>query len=142
MKITRRKFLSAIPVVAGTVLRLNVRASDLDDGLPPLPNDVLVNLGWDSFYPFITTDFTFGTGRSAVSLKLISMENTAPANLRPKAGQECFTLKFQGPFNRPLTQNTYRVNHFNLGDFGLFITNGGRRRREQYYIAVINRITG
>jgi hypothetical protein len=49
-------------------------------------------------------------------------------------------MRFQGPYDNVLSQNTYSVNHFNLGDFDLFITDGGRKGREQYYTAVINRL--
>ena len=53
---------------------------------------------------------------------------------------ENFVMKFQGPFDQVLEQGTYKVSHFRLGDFDLFITNGGRVGKEQYYVAVINRI--
>ena len=90
--------------------------------------------------PFINTDFTFGEGTGAVSLKLLDMTDTKPEGLKVAKGQECFIMKFQGPYQQPLKQGTYHVNHFNLGDFDLFITDGGRVKRTQYYIAVINRI--
>ena len=144
-KISRRNFLGAVPVVAGAVLQFNGIAM----GQKPervakaiLEVDALARLTWDSFYPFIYTDFTFGRGYNAVSLKLVAMTDSQPVGRKRKnASQENFVMKFQGPYNQLLEQGTYQVNHFNLGDFDLFITNGGRVRREQYYIAVINRVT-
>lgn len=146
MKLTRRNFLAAAPLAIGAVLQFNGVAfgqKAIRGGLFTVPNlsgDALARLTWDSFLPFVNTDFTFGEGSNAVSLKLVELTDTKPAGKRVRRGQESFMLRFQGPFNRPLTDRTYSVNHFNLGDFELFITNGGRVKREQYYVAVINRI--
>lgn len=145
MKITRRTFLAAAPLAAGAVLQFNgVALGQKADGglfaIPDLTGDALSRLTWDSFLPFTNTDFTFGEGGNAVSLRLVDMKDARPAGRRYRKGQESFTLKFQGPFDRPLTDKTYRVNHFNLGDFDLFITNSGRVKRNQYYVAVFNRI--
>ena len=145
MKLTRRKFLAAAPVAIGAVLQFNGVALGQKSGsglfaIPDLSGDALSRLTWDSFLPFVNTDFTFGEGSNAVSLKLVEIKDSRPMGRRYRKGQESFTLKFQGPFDKPLTDRTYRINHFNLGDFDLFITDGGRVKREQYYIAVINRI--
>lgn len=143
MEISRRKFILAAPIVAGAVLQFSgVAAGQSAAPMRPVAvADRLSRLSWDSFYPFIHTDFTFGQGGNAVSLKLVSMTDTKPAGFSGGPGHECFVMRFLGPFDRPLKEGTYRVNHFNLGDFDLFITDGGRVKREQYYTAVINRIT-
>lgn len=145
MKLTRRNFLAAAPLAIGAVLQFNGVALGQKSGsglfaIPVLTGDALSRLTWDSFLPFVNTDFTFGEGSNAVSLRLVDMTDTKPAGKRVRRGQESFVLKFQGPFNQPLTAKTYRVSHFNLGDFDLFITDGGRVKRQQYYTAVINRI--
>ena len=36
---------------------------------------------------------------------------------------------------------TFKVNHFNLGDFDLFITAAGQKGRLNVYTAVVNRVT-
>jgi len=146
MNITRRKFLEAASLTIGGVLALKggVAGQRMDRGglfaIPDLTGDALSQLTWDSFLPFVNTDFTFGEGRNAVSLRLVDIKDARPTGRRYSKGQENFTLKFQGPFDRPLTDKTYQVNHFNLGDFEMFITNGGRVKRNQYYVAVFNRI--
>lgn len=147
MRLTRRKFLVTGPLAAGAVLQLNGVALGQRKNIglfqvPDLTGDALSRLTWDSFYPFIHTDFTFGQGANSVSLKLVSMHDSRlPGQKSGRSrGKECFVLKFQGPFDRPLKQGTYRVDHFNLGDFDLFITDGGLNKREQYYTAVVNRI--
>lgn len=145
MKISRRNFLAAAPLAIGAILQFNgtTLGQSAGRGLFAIPKgaaDGLSRLSWSSFYPFQYTDFTFGHGGNAVSLKLIGMKDTKPEGMRVGKGQECFVLRFQGPFDRPLPQGTYEVNHFNLGDFDLFITDGGRVKRDQTYIAVVNRI--
>lgn len=143
MNISRRKFLVAAPVVAGAVLQFQgIAFGQISDKirLPPVGIDALSKLTWDSFYQFINTDFTFGHGGNAVSLRLTAMTDSIPFTVKRRKGQECFVMKFQGPFNPPLRQETYQVNHFALGDFDLFITDGGRVKRGQFYIAIINRI--
>lgn len=145
MNISRRKFLAAAPVVAGAVLQLQGTAlgqrgstTKLSAELPDA--DALSRLEWDSFYPFINTEFNFGTGGKAASLTLISMKDTGPEGSAKGTAPKCFVMKFQGPYYQPLAEKTYNVNHFNLGDFDLFITDGGRAGRVQTYNAVINRI--
>src|SRR5688500_7341375 len=119
MKLTRRKFLAAAPVVAGAVLQFQTAAVGQDRRifLAPLGTDALSRLDWDSFYQFIYTDFTFGDGGNAVPLRLLSMTDSAPATSKRRGRHDCFVMKFQGPFDRPLAQGTYRVNHFSIGDF-------------------------
>jgi hypothetical protein len=143
MKISRRKFLAATPVVAGTVLLVSGSAlGQSRDGGALLATDGLMRFSWDSFYPFINTDFTFGEGHDAVTLKLVDMTDSRSSLVQRRNGQENFVMRFQGARSKLLSQGTYRVNHFNLGDFDLFITEGGRSRKVQYYIAVINRVIG
>jgi hypothetical protein len=151
MKITRRTFLGVAPLAGGALVLLNksvlgqLNQSELGqnaqrDPLPVYSGDTLAKFSWDSFYPFIYTDFTFGEGYNAVPLTLVDMTDSRPFVRARKTSQENFVMKFRGPRDRVLTTGTYRVNHFSLGDFDLFITDGGRVSRQQYYVAVINRV--
>ena len=146
MKISRRKFLVGAPIVAGVMTQFNGTAlgqRDVASKIRPfIGGGGLARLNWDSFYQFIHTDFSFGQGYNSVSLKLVDMADSRPdtSSRRKTRMSENFVMKFQGPFDQELTQGTYRVNHFNLGDFDLFITDGGRVGKEQYYNAVINRV--
>ena len=140
MKLSRRKFMVASPITAGAVLTLGGDAAARALGESPIFADRLSQLGWQSFLPFVNTDFTFGQGGNAVVLRLVDIKDLRTTETRGTAGQECFALRFQGPFDRVLSETTHKVNHFNLGDFDLFITDGGRQGREQFYTAVINRI--
>ncbi len=142
-KVTRRKFIgtavAASAVVASGDNVIGQIATIATDGLG---KDSLSKLGWDAFLPFVNTDFTFGQGLNAVVLRLVDISDSRPLGSKArKAGQENFVLKFTGPGRSPLKSGTYAVNHFNLGDFSLFITAAGQRGRLNVYTAVINRVT-
>lgn len=148
MNISRRKFIEAAPLVAGAVLGLKNLAfgqrAASRGGLFAIPAgaDSLSKLSWASFYPYQNTEFLFHSDGRDVPLVLESMVDTKPLNLERinvKKG-ETFILRFTGPGKMPLKQGTYNVNHFMLGDFQLFITEGGQAKRNNYYIAVFNRV--
>lgn len=136
MKITRRKFIAAAPLAAGAILYMDRPAI----GQTGPTGDSLSKLGWSSFLPFVGTDFSFGgIGVPEGVLRLTDIEDTRPPGpMRRRAG-ECFVLTFSGPANTPLVQGTYEVNHFNLGDFDLFISVGPQQNTNMSYYAVINR---
>jgi len=152
-KVSRRKFLGSAAVAAGTLLALDAPAFGQKAALgvvsgQDVPADTLSRLGWDAFLPFVNTDFTFRTTsrrRSSFSLRLIDMKDSRPARSRSRTrGQENFILKFGSYRELPSRDAMYSVNHFNLGDFDLFVTNAGRNEldpRQIIYTAVINRIT-
>ena len=141
----RRKFIgvaSAVAVAglgAEAVLGQKVRPGQ---GTAAVGADALAGLRMDQFLAYVNTDFKFGQGANAVTLRLADLEDMRPLNGRArKLGQESFVLKFTGPGRAPLTQGTYEVEHFNLGTFQLFITEGGKVGRLNTYFAVINRVT-
>src|SRR6476469_2541455 len=122
MKFSRRKFIAAVPILAGSltlgerVLGQTVRGGRL------VTTDALTKLSWNSFLPFVNTDFKFGSGSDAATLTLVEIKDSRPLNSRSRRrGEENFVLKFAGASFEPLKQNTYHVNHFNLGGFDLFI---------------------
>ena len=139
MKVSRRKFVTAVPVVAGSLM---VGGQALGQAVRRVgTTDALSSFSWDSFIQYVNTEFAFGTGRDAVQLKLVDITDSRPLARRTrKRGQENFVLKFSGPAGMPLTQNTYVVEHFGLGTFNLFITEAARDGNVKYYFAVINRV--
>src|SRR3954471_19597484 len=119
-KVTRRKFIGTA-VVAGAVAASGANAlGQIASIATTVGKDSLSKLGWDAFLPYVNTDFTFGAGLNAVVLRLVDIKDSRPLGSRAmSAGQENFVLKFTGPGRSPLKDGTYRVNHFNLGDFDL-----------------------
>jgi hypothetical protein len=145
MKISRRKFIGAGGLAAAAVLAGGVSGQSRLERLVAgsVPADALSQLTWDSFYPFQTTEFAFtDVDGNAVILKLAAMTDTSPAGFKPTSKyEECFKLVFSGPARERLPEGTYAVRHFALGDFELFISDGGQVSRSNRYVAVINRIT-
>ena len=104
--------------------------------------DPLSRLTWNSFYPYVTSTFTFSDKKgNRVDLQLMEMTDMKPADfVTSSSGQECFALTFTGPSRRRLPQDTYAVEHFALGGFALFITTGEASRKSVKYFAIINRL--
>lgn len=147
MKVTRRKFLAATPLALGLSLPVNGLAFGKTASLLGFKSDggdTLAQLTWNSFYPYITTNFSFrDADGNAVDLLLTQMDDTRPRNYKPRGnGDECFALTFSGPLRKPLKQDVYSVEHFALGSFSLLITVLESKNRRHYYEAVINRIVG
>jgi hypothetical protein len=148
MKISRRRFIAATALGVGAVLPFSGFASGkgLTTGYFSMADgsDPLYALTWDSFYPYITTNFVFRDGDgSAIDLQLTKMADTMPRGYKPTVkGEECFSLTFSGSLRRPLVQDVYSVEHFALGNFSLMITVVGQARKSFIYEAVINRIAG
>lgn len=143
MSVTRRKFIgTAVAAGAAAASGAGVIGQIASSAAGPISKDSLSKLGWDAFLPFVNTNFTFGEGLNAVTLRLVDIKDSRPLGSKARSrGEENFVLKFSGPGRFPLKDGTYKVNHFNLGDFDLFITTAGQKGRYNYYTAVINRVT-
>lgn len=149
MKVSRRKFLAATTFAVGAGLPMKGLAlGSLSNGddvkIDSDSGDPLARLTWDSFYPYITTNFTVRDSKGlGVNLQLTKMADTSPKGFKPNApGQECFSLTFIGSSRTSLDQDVYPFEHFALGSFSLLITVIGRTRKNSIYEAVINRIVG
>lgn len=146
-KVSRRKFIGSVAMAAGAGLLLDVTVPGQvrEIGAAAGGTDGLSRLGWNSFLPFINTDFAFytlGRGGNSIALRLVDMKDSRPMRARSrKTRQENFVLKFESEEPLPLGDRIYSVNHFNLGDFDLFITDAGRAGSMFVYTAVINRVT-
>jgi hypothetical protein len=148
MSLSRRKFLAATPLAVGAILPLKGLA--LNTGFSTEKStardagDRLASLTWDSFYPYVTTNFAFSSeGGARTDLVLAKMTDTRPRGFVARTqGEECFSLTFRGPLRKPLVQDVYAVEHFALASFSLLVTVVGETKRGMLYEAVINRITG
>jgi hypothetical protein len=76
----------------------------------------------------------------AVTTTLIEVSDIGPAPDRTQSGRECFVLKFRGSETVP--QNTYVIEHAQLGRFKLFLVPAGKNKQGVYCQAVINRLNG
>ena len=75
-------------------------------------------------------------GAEPVGLELASVTPPQASGAR----YESFSLYFDGPGGRPLTQRTYPFEHERIGRFDLFIVPVGNERGRLQYQAVFNRL--
>ena len=138
MKITRRKFLLATPLVAGALLQLkgSVFASSA------VKSDPLLAMTVETFTPLLHTDFVFrdGTGKAVTLVLSRVMDETPPGSKGALSGVSSYTLGFTGPVRDRLVEQIYTVEHFSLGTFELSITPGSASRRSVPYTAAICRV--
>lgn len=137
MKISRRKFVAAAPLAAGVLLT----AGNALSASPDTGGSAAAELfAWDSFYPYVTTSFTFrDSAGEPVEMRLTQMtDNRTPAMV---GSGECFSLIFTGPADNALKHGVYTVEHFALGTFDLMVTRGITRKGTVRYEAIVNRMS-
>jgi|SRR5688572_19117028 len=152
---SRRSFLGVLTTSVATALSFRgfgtaqKRSSGLLDSATSVSaaGDSLAQLGWNSFYGQLNTDFEFsprgvGRVRRAPKLRLTAIKNTDLRREEIQAGDpQCFVLTFTSRSTQ-LSQDTYSVNHPVLGRFELFISEASDIDGDYSYTAVINRLIG
>ena len=117
---------------------------------PSLSRGNTVHSGLAEFARNLNTSFdVVYEGEAKVALKLVEAQGAARRSASKAArrggdeGNEKFSLIFQGPRNRLLAQDTYRLRHAELGELSLFIVPVlSRNRRHYVYQAIFNRPHG
>lgn len=156
MKISRRNFVAALSasLVAGIPAASVVAGTGRDPSLQDrqvglLGGDALSRMTWNTFFPYIGTEFEFASGTrrrsgSVARLRLSEMTSLIGNGKVDRTEPACFQLTFRGRADADvprLSQNTYPVEHFALGRFDLFISDAGLVEGEYVYTAIINRVT-
>lgn len=102
------------------------------------------HLGTAIFGHHLHTPFRIFQGSMPmVDVELVEVTEKGAAHGRqPWAAtpQECFSLIFRGPREKPLQQGMYQMHHNQLGAFDLFLVPVGRDHNGVYYEAVFNRL--
>jgi hypothetical protein len=143
MKISRRKFLGVASASAGVALGLNKGVLGQTSIMPPVfDGGALGRMNFLSFYQYMNTEFLFlNKDRIQVPLRLVAVDDVRPIEKQKwDEGSENFVLQFIGPKRYDLKQGSYRVEHFALKEFDLFITEGGSTNAGNIFVAVINRV--
>ena len=120
-------------------------STPLGSGIGPvIPKEArlsnLFKLSMAMFEDSLRTTFKFQTpafGQVEMQLVEVSDERPAFARKAETTDRECFSLLFQGPEDKPLTQDTYTIEHEKLGKFQLFVV---PTRKQGNYRATINRL--
>jgi len=136
MNSSRRSFLKRGmfgAVVAGVPLALTGTASGMG-------TSTAAGLNMTSFKNQLGTNFLINNETAKVKIKLVDVTNFA-SRKETAAGKEGFSLLFRGPKETTLKQDTYRIEHEELGLFSfLVVPVGTKDTRAPHYEAVINRL--
>jgi hypothetical protein len=129
MSVSRRRFLKAGAVVSAALV--------LKPGTFVLgQNSLWSNNSPDStpahtyrremFEPYVGDVFRVRVGKQMVDLKLVALENVAPASRGITTGKvartDCFSMRFHATTPLPSTARIHNLNHNKLGSFDLFMS--------------------
>jgi uncharacterized protein DUF6916 len=138
MRSSRREFLkrgTLVALAAGVPLALTEAASGMG-----LTKSTAAGLNMASFKSQLGTSFLFNTEASKVMVTLVDVNDFA-SRKETAAGKEGFSLVFRGPKDRALKQDTYLIEHPEMGTFSfLVVPVGTKDKRGPNYEAVINRL--
>ena len=138
MRSSRREFLKRstfVALAAGVPLALTEKASGMVTA-----NSDTAGLTFTSFKSQLGTSFLINLDTTKVKAKLVNVASFA-SRKQTAAGKEGFSLLFRGPQEGMLKQDTYLIEHEQLGLFSfLIVPVGSRDTRAPYYEAVVNRL--
>ncbi len=138
MSSSRREFLKRgtfVALAAGVPLALTEKASGMFT-----TKAAAAGLNMASFKSQLGTNFLINQQASKVNVKLVNVTSFA-SRKQTAAGKEGFSLLFRGPKELALKQDTYLIEHEQLGMFSfLVVPVGTKDTRAPYYEAVINRL--
>lgn len=133
---SRREFLKRGmfgALAAGVPLALTEKISGMG-------TSTAAGLNMSSFKSQLGTNFLINHATAKVKFKLVDVTNFA-SRKQAAAGKEGFSLIFRGPKETTLKQDTYLIEHEELGMFTfLVVPVGTKDTRAPRYEAVINRL--
>jgi len=95
----------------------------------------------EMFEPYVGDMFRVRVGKQMVALKLVALENFAPASRGITTGRvtrtDCFSMRFHATTPLPASAQTLHLNHSKLGNFDLF-TSQSKNGRMFVHTAVVN----
>ena len=135
MSSSRREFLKRgtfVALAAGVPLALTEKAFGM--------GTTATGLSMASFKSQLGTSFVINNQASKVKVTLVGVTNFA-SRKQTATGKEGFSLLFRGPQETTLKQDTYVIEHKELGMFSfLIVPVGTKDTRAPHYEAVINRL--
>ena len=136
MSSSRRDFLKRgtfVAIAAGVPLALTGKAFGTGTSAG-------AGLNMTAFKSQLGTNFFINHQASKVKITLVDVTNFA-SRKQTAAGKEGFSLIFRGPEESILKQDTYLIEHQQLGMFSfLVVPVGTKNTRVPHYEAVINRL--
>ena len=138
MKSSRREFLkrgTLVALAAGVPLALSQKAS-----ARTAPSAIAAGPNLAAFKSQLGTTFTVRDEPSRVKVTLVNVDNFA-SRKQLASGKEGFSLVFRGPQELTLKQNTYLIEHDELGMLSfLLVPVGIKNKQAPHYEAIINRL--
>lgn len=135
MRSSRREFLKRgtfVALAAGVPLALTEKAF----GMSTTP----AGLNMASFKSQLGTSFLINHQAAKVKIELVGVKSFA-SRKQAAAGKEGFSLLFRGAEETTLKQDTYLMEHEELGMFSfLVVPVGTKNKRAPHYEVVINRL--
>jgi hypothetical protein len=141
---SRRRFVTAVGAMAASGLLPLGRGAVFASS--PSPASAPRALTLAGFSAYLGQDFRLQDRLSGVTMKLVEVtDRSAVTSLRAARlgavpGVECFSLTFNGPRTRALSQNTYQFYHPAFGWFPLFIVPMGAASDGLRYEAAFYRL--
>ena len=136
MSSSRREFLKRgtfVALAAGVPLTLTGKAFGVG-------TSTAAGLNMASFKSQLNTSFFINHQASKVKITLVNVTSFA-SRKETASGKEGFSLIFRGPEETTLKQDTYLIEHKELGMFSfLVVPVGTKDTRAPHYEAVINRL--
>ena len=136
MSSSRREFLkrgTLMALAAGVPLSLTEKAFGTT-------KSTAAGLNMTAFKSQLGTSFHINHQASKVNFKLVDVTSFA-SRKQTAAGKEGFSLLFRGPKETTLKQDTYLIEHEQLGMFSILVVPVGTKdARAPHYEAVINRL--
>ena len=138
MSSSRREFLkrgTLMALAAGVPLSLTEKAFGMNTATSQTAGLTLA-----AFKSQLGTSFLINDKTGKVKTTLVNIASFA-SRKQTATGKEGFSLLFRGPRDTTLKQDTYLIEHEELGMFSfLIVPVGSRDTRAPYYEAVINRL--
>jgi hypothetical protein len=97
----------------------------------------------EMFAPYIGDTFRVRVGKQMIDLKLVALENVAPASRGITTGKttrtDCFSMQFHATTKLPATARIHNLNHSKLGSFDLFMSQS-KKGGKFLQTAIVNHI--
>ena len=144
MSVSRRRFLTAGAVMsAALVLKPGTFVFGQNSQWSNNSPDPDHSYRREMFAPYIGDTFRVRVGKQMIDLKLVALENVAPASRGITTGKttrtDCFSMQFHTTTKLPATARIHNLNHSKLGSFDLFMSQS-KKGGKFLQTAIVNHI--
>ena len=144
MSVSRRRFLTAGAVMSAALV---LKPGTFVFGRNSLWSNNSTNPDHcyrrEMFAPYVGDIFHVRVGKQMIDLKLVALENVAPASRGITTGKtartDCFSMQFHTTTKLPPTARIHNLSHRNLGSFDLFMTQS-RKGGKFLQTAIVNHV--